>query len=148
MLTKNHGYDFQNFLFIKESDIHKYQPLAGSYAVIQCDERYLFCFNTWRKQWELPAGQREEHETPKECALRELYEETGQKLFDLEFKGLLKSKNSNNNQVKYNPVYFTKVEKLQPFQKNDETSEILLWDLISPISYIDELDFKLLDSII
>lgn len=148
MLTKKHGYDFQNFLFIKESEVYKYQPLAGSYAVIKCDEKYLFCFNTWRKQWELPAGQREEHETPKECALRELYEETGQKVFDLEFKGLLKSKKLIDNQVKYNPVYFTKVEKLQPFQKNDETSEIKLWDLISPIGYIDELDLKLLDYII
>ena len=60
----------------------------------------------------MPAGQREEHETPKECALRELYEETGQKVFDLEFKGLLKSKKLIDNQVKYNPVYLTDVEKL------------------------------------
>ena len=56
-------------------------------------------------------------ETPRECAVRELYEETGQIVNDLEFKGLLKLKNQWNGSVKYNPVYFSFIEKLQPFQK-------------------------------
>jgi len=62
--------------------------LAGSYAVIKCDDKYLLCYNTLRKQWELPAGQREKNETPKECAIRELFEETGQCVSKIDFKGL------------------------------------------------------------
>lgn len=58
----------------KEIEINQYQPLAGSFAVIRCKDKYLLCYNKWRKQWELPAGQREEGETPMECAIRELYE--------------------------------------------------------------------------
>ncbi|ALC85336.1 DNA mismatch repair protein MutT [Bacillus sp. FJAT-22090] len=143
-ITKNNGFDF---LIVKEEEIYDYQRLAGSYAVIKCDDKYLLCYNTWRKQWELPAGQREENETSKNCAIRELYEETSQIVSDLEFKGLLKVKNLSNDEVKYNPVYFTTLEELQPFQKNNETSEIKLWNLKEQVGYIDEVDIKIFDYI-
>lgn len=67
--------------------------------------------------------------------------------FGLEFKGLLKVKNVTKNEIKYNPVYFTTLEKLQPFQKNNETSAINLWDLKQQIGYIDEVDIKIFDYI-
>ena len=145
--TKDNGYQFLEFLVVKEIEIYNYHRLAGSYAVIKCDEKYLLCYNTLRKQWELPAGKREMDETPKDCAIRELYEETGQIVLDIEFKGLLKVKNVINNEIKYNPVYFTTLEKLQPFQKNNETSEIRLWDLKQKIGPIDEIDLKIFDFI-
>ncbi|MBD8033352.1 NUDIX hydrolase [Solibacillus sp. Sa1YVA6] len=135
------------FLVVKETEIYTYHRLAGSYAVIKCDDKYLLCYNTLRKQWELPAGKREMDETPNDCAIRELYEETGQIVLDIEFKGLLKVKNVINNEIKYNPVYFTTLEKLQPFQKNNETFEIRLWDLEQKIGPIDEIDLKIFDFI-
>jgi 8-oxo-dGTP diphosphatase len=76
----------------ENNGFNDYYPIAGSYAVIKSSDKYLLCYNTWRKQWELPAGKREENESPKECAIRELYEETGQSVDDLKFKGLLKVK--------------------------------------------------------
>ncbi|MFF2755213.1 NUDIX domain-containing protein [Psychrobacillus sp. NPDC058041] len=145
--TKNNGFNFLDFLIVREDEIYDYQRLAGSYAVIKCDDKYLLCYNTWRKQWELPAGLREENETSKDCAIRELYEETGQIVSDLEFMGLLKVKSLSNDEVKYNPIYFTTLEELQPFQKNNETSEIKLWDLKEQIGYIDEVDIKIFDYI-
>ena len=147
IVTKNNGFQFLGFIVIKETEIYNYHRLAGSYAVIKCDDKYLLCYNTLRKQWELPAGQREINETPKDCAIRELYEETGQRVLNLEFKGLLKVKNVITNAIKYNPVYFTTLEKLQPFQKNNETSEIRLWDLEKKIGHIDEVDLKIFDFI-
>ncbi|WP_279401561.1 NUDIX hydrolase [Piscibacillus salipiscarius] len=132
-------------LFIKESEMHNYHRLAGSYAVIKCDGRYLLCYNTLRKQWELPAGRREENESPKDCAIRELYEETGQSVSSMTFKGLLKMMNVATREVKYNPIYFTTLDQLQPFQVNKETSEIYLWDLKSQVGYIDEVDIKIFD---
>lgn len=146
-ITKNNGFDFLDFLIVREDEIYDYQRLAGSYAVIKCNAKYLLCYNTWRKQWELPAGQREKNEMSKDCAIRELYEETGQIVSDLEFKGLLKVKNLSNDEVKYNPIYFTTLEELQPFQKNSETSEIKLWDLKEQIGYIDKVDIKIFDYI-
>jgi 8-oxo-dGTP diphosphatase len=145
--TKNNGFEFLDFIIATEKEINNYQPIAGSFAVVKCREMYLLCYNTWRKQWELPAGQREDDETPKECALRELYEETGQKVLDLEFKGLLKVKNTINGNIKFNPVYSTTIEKLQPFKENQETSLIKLWDLNEEIGYIDSVDIKILDYI-
>ncbi len=80
---------------VNEEDLHAYEPLAGSYAVIQVGDDILFAFNRFRKRWELPAGRREMDETPKECAIRELYEETGQSIKNLVFKGLAKIRNVN-----------------------------------------------------
>lgn len=142
---KNNGFTFIDFIYINEHEIAKYQPLAGSFAVIKCDHKYLLCYNNWREQWELPAGQREDNETPKECAMRELYEETGQIVTNLEFKGLMKVENTTNRKIKYNPVYFSTINKLQPFIANEETSEIRLWSRDEQIGSVDRVDIKLLD---
>lgn len=144
-ITKNNGHKFLDFIGAKEKDINNYQSLAGSFAVLKCEGKYLICYNIWRKQWELPAGRREGDETPKECAIRELYEETGQLVTNLDFKGLLKVKNTLNGNIKFNPVYFTTVESLQPFKENEETSGIKLWDLREDIGYFDSVDIKILE---
>jgi len=65
-IAKNNGFEFLEFISVKENEINNYHPVAGSFAVIKCEGKYLICYNTWRKQWELPAGQREGDETPKE----------------------------------------------------------------------------------
>jgi 8-oxo-dGTP diphosphatase len=144
-ITKNNGFEFIDFISTKEKDIHNYQPLSGSFAVLKCKGKYLICYNSWRKQWELPAGRREGDETPKECANRELYEETGQIVPNLEFKGLLKVKNTLNGTIKFNPVYYTTIEKLQPFRENKETSAIKLWDLREEIGCFDSVDLKIFE---
>ena len=146
-LTKNNGREFVDFITMSEEDIYDYLPLAGSFAVIKCEGKYLMCYNLWRKQWELPAGRREGYETPKECAIRELFEETGQMVSDLEIKGLLKSQKIINGEISYNPVYFTEMKKLQPFIENEETSDIRLWDLKEKLGYFDSVDIRIFDYI-
>lgn len=142
---KNNGFEVVDFIHIAEEEMYSVHPLAGSFAIIKCEGKYLICYNTWRKQWELPAGHREEHETPKQCAIRELYEETGQIVEDMDFKGVLKSKNTESMAVKYNPVYFATLDTLQPFLKNAETSTIKLWDFSEEIGSIGILDYKLME---
>lgn len=56
-------------------------------------------------------------------------------------------KNTVTGDIKFNPVYFTTIKELQPFKENDETSEIILWDLQKGIGYIDGVDIKILDYI-
>ncbi|WP_371932615.1 GrpB family protein [Bacillus carboniphilus] len=145
--TKDNGLRFLEFLSISEEDIYTYDPLAGSFAVIKCHGDYLMCYNTWRKQWELPAGRREENETPKECAIRELYEETGQYVTHVAFKGLMKSVRTLNGEIRLNPIYFAEVSELQPFIENDETSKIKLWNLKDDIGVVDSVDIKIFDFI-
>lgn len=84
----------------------------------------MICFNTLRNQWELPAGTREQNETPRECAVRELFEEAGQSVTELKFKGLLKVKDIKTGNIKFNPIFYMDVKELQLFIKNEETTEI------------------------
>ena len=140
-------YEFVDFLPINEEALCEYKQLAGSYAVIRIDGKYLICYNKWRKQWELPAGGREQNETPKQCAMRELFEETGQKVSDLQFIGLLQSKHAHTGALKHNPVYFAETDSLQPFIENDETVEIQLWGVSTTLDNFDPLDRKILDYI-
>jgi 8-oxo-dGTP diphosphatase len=143
--TKNNGRRFVDIIRLAERDITKFSPIAGSFAVIVCKGKFLLCYNVWRNQWEIPAGSREGNETPMECAMRELYEETGQKVQVMKFIGLLHSVNIQDSSNIYNPVYFSTVSKLQPFRENDETSKILLWDLQEEIGPIDEVDINILN---
>ncbi|WPK11384.1 NUDIX domain-containing protein [Lysinibacillus louembei] len=147
MEIKNHGYIFQKFIPLQEHELTSFEQLAGSYAIIQSEGRWLICYNRWRKQWELPAGGCEADETPKQCAVRELYEETGQIAAELSFYGVLKSRNIQNDNVKYNPVYYGVIEQLMPFVENEETACILLWDMRAAIEAIDEVDLALLQAI-
>jgi 8-oxo-dGTP diphosphatase len=129
---------------VNEYEINSFQPVAGSYALLMCEGKYLLCYNTMRKQWELPAGKRELNETPKECAIRELFEETGQYVPDLVFKGLMKVHDTSCSTLKYNPIYFARIRELQPFLENNETAMIRLWDTDSELGSIDEVDRKLI----
>jgi len=143
--SQNNGFEFVKFLTISEKEINHYIPLAGSFAIVECMGDYLICLNKWRNQWELPAGKREAGETPLECAKRELFEETGQFVLDMEFKGLAMVRNCSNFQIKYNPIYFTSIKSLQPFRENSETTDIRLWDLKGDL-HIDEVDLMILEN--
>ena len=135
--------EFIDFFNLTEDNLQNYETLAGSYAIVQVENDVLFGFNHFRKRWELPAGKRELNESPKECAIRELFEETGQKVENLAFQGVAKIRNLETQQVKYNPVYFCKVSCLTSFIPNDEMDRITLWDLSSDIGPVDQVDLQI-----
>ncbi|WP_456274953.1 NUDIX hydrolase [Bacillus sp. AK031] len=91
----------------------------------------------------MPAGKREEGESCRDCAARELYEETGQVVDSLSFKGIM-VKESKDGELRHNPVFTAEIDVLQPFHENEETSQIMLWDMKRPLESIDEVDFILL----
>lgn len=146
MLAKNKsGWILLEYLKIKENEIEKYN-VTGAFAIVKVKDKFLFGFNNWRKQWELPAGGIEEKETAREAAERELFEETHQKNSELIFKGLAKIMRADG-EIRYQAIYQCFQEKLLPFKKsdNDEMDEILLWDLKQDIGYVDECDLKILE---
>ena len=97
MLAHNKsGWTLLEYLNVSEVDIGDYDNVTGAFAVISVNGEYLIGFNSWRQQWEFPAGGIEPGETAREAAIRELYEETHQCQTDLEFKGLFKIKDSKN----------------------------------------------------
>ena len=120
-VLKNNGYKFIEFIEIREEDITLYQPLGGSFAVLKSSEKYLMC-QTMNRHW----GVAEK---------------------DIDFKGLVKSRNISTGKVKYNPIYFALINTLQPFLRNPETSKICLWDLKEKIECVDEVDFAILNTL-
>lgn len=134
---------FIEFIRMDEKDMNSFSPLAGSYAIIQVRDEILFGYNRFRNRWELPAGRREGNETPKECAIRELFEETGQKVDHLSFQGIAKIKNLDKQIIKYNPIFYCKIDELSDFIPNEEMDRITLWDLGRDIGPVDHVDLQI-----
>ncbi|WP_449603498.1 NUDIX domain-containing protein [Paenibacillus sp. Marseille-Q9583] len=126
VINKN-GYEFLECIPLNEHELIHYALLVGSYAVVRFDGKYLLCFNALRKQWEGPAGGRDDSETAKECAIRELLEETAQIVQDMDFIGLLKVRKPDGT-IKYNPIYYAELDYIAPFRENDETDKIIFWN--------------------
>jgi 8-oxo-dGTP diphosphatase len=98
----------------------------------------------WKKHWELPGGTREDGESPRECALRELAEETGQKVTDADFRGVMEFRLQPDNKTEFGALYRAALTELQPFKANSEAKEIVFWDGISDIGEVDRIDVELL----
>ena len=148
VLAENkNGYQLLEFIQIPEEELMNsevYKPITGSFAFIKCDKKYLIAYNKWRSQWEFPAGKIEEGETYRECAMRELFEETSQKVSNLEYRGLFKVFDKNIGEIKYRTVYHAETDVIMEFNENDEMDKIMLWDLESDVGYFDEVDKKML----
>jgi 8-oxo-dGTP pyrophosphatase MutT (NUDIX family) len=70
----------------------KEDEFAG--IVIVYEDEILLCLRApnmehYPSHWSIPSGFVEEYETPQECAIRELYEETMITISDCEFIGIL-----------------------------------------------------------
>ena len=149
MLAKNKsGWSLIEYLNIREEDIGKYQNVTGAYAILRVADKYVIGYNTWRKQWEFPAGGIENAETAREAAVRELYEETHQRNYDLKFKGLFKVKDAKGN-IKYQAVFVGWQNEIVSFEpgENDEMEKIMLWDMKEDIGYVDECDVKIVQMV-
>jgi len=145
MLAKNKsGWKLIEYIDIGEDCIDQYQNVTGAYAILKVADKYVVGYNAWRKQWEFPAGGIDDGETPREAAIRELFEETHQKNSMLEFKGLFKVEDAKGN-IKYQAIFVCYQEELLPFEYNDkdEMNEIKLWDMQEDIGYVDECDVKI-----
>ncbi len=149
MLAKNKsGWKLIEYIDIQEEDIEQYQNVTGAYAILRIADKYVVGYNSWRKQWEFPAGGIDKGETAREAAIRELYEETHQKNEMLEFKGLFKVEDANGK-IKYQAIFVCHQEKLFPFEHsdNDEMDAIKLWDMQEDIGYVDECDVKIVQMV-
>lgn len=69
-----------------------------------------------------------ENESPQECIVREVFEETGQHIIgDPVYHGILIS-TFQTSTPSYGCIYFGEVESIDSFQPNQEISKIRLWD--------------------
>ena len=130
-----------------EFELIKLFPVAYSLVVAKHQGKYILVFNRFRKQWEVPGGRIEIGEGPSDCANRELLEESGQAGKNIKFQGIMKLRAKLGDRIKYGVLYSVELIDMLPFQANEEISEITLWDSISDIGYINEIDRSLLSSV-
>jgi len=121
-----------------ESDIYK--PLLITFMAIRHAQDFLLVHHRERQAWELPGGHIEGAESARDCAVRELFEETGQRVKHLEFRAVLKYRAGSDSRLYYGTLYSGELPSPAPFRENDEIVRITFWDGKADIGYMDEID--------
>ena len=145
-INKN-GDVFEEFLNIPEDKVKMEKldfPITHALIVAKNMTGFLLMYNTWKNKWELAGGIIEKGETMRECAEREMFEETNQIAEEINFKGLMKF-NLKNGKTEYGGLFSAYIKNERPFLNNDEAGKIVFWNGIDDIGYIDEIDKKLLE---
>ena len=119
-------------------------PITHSLIVARNKDGFLLMFNSWRQQWEVTGGIIEPGETLRECALREMLEETNQIPERIEFRGLMKF-TLKNGKTEYGGLFSVDIDTERPFVVNNEANRIIYWDGKTDIGYINEIDKELLN---
>ena len=134
---------------IQEEELYKNNNTmpSSAYAVIEVQGKFLIGYNSYREQWEFPAGKIESGESAMEAARRELYEETHQIVDELEFCGLFKIYDKTKKEYRFRAVYKGKAESLTEFVpwEKDEMQDIRLWDFGDQTIYVDQIDTKMVE---
>lgn len=85
-------------------------PCPCSLVTVWCGPCCLMVFDRWRQQWELPGGGREPDESPRVAAIRELHEETGRELPELDYVGTARFALSSDGRVELGALYRARIE--------------------------------------
>lgn len=152
IITDARGNIFLEFTQIPESELEHIEldaPLTHALIVAKHDNKTLLMFNRWSKSWTLPGGVIEAGETPRECAIRETFEETGQKAEQVSFAGLMKFELQPDfhgpHRIEYGALFAGAVEQPTDFIANDEAEKIVFWDGDEDIGQFEIIDLKLIE---
>lgn len=105
-----------------------------SLVVVACAGRVLMVLDAGRGQWELPGGMREPGETPRQAAVRELAEETGIVVADLEPAAVAEFVLARPARREYAAVYRLELRAGPQLAADDEVLDFLWWDPRSPLA--------------
>ncbi len=143
-VSNHQGYTLLGFVLPDGVQPKVHMPVTASLVALRCKGDYLVGYNRMRRRWELPAGGIEWRETAEDAAVRELHEESCQRVESLRSCGLALAKRSTGFR-KYTALYFAELDSLQPFKSNSEWSRIDLWNLKERARDFDPLDRMVLE---
>lgn len=94
------------------------------------DNKLIVVRHKDRETWEIPGGHKEEYESSEEAAKRELFEETGAKLYDLKW---ICTYAVNRNS--YGQLYFADVKELETLPESEIGEVKIVNDLPKKLTY-------------
>jgi 8-oxo-dGTP diphosphatase len=112
--------------------------------MVRINQRFLLAYHRHRENWEIPGGHIERGETPRQAAVRELREETGQTVAALRFEGVMQFRLHPDRRLEFGALFSGALPELQTFEANSEISRITLWDTLETIGPIDPIDQALI----
>ena len=145
--TDNRGNALLAFTPGEESDLERLEqalPCAFSLVLVWHHGRCLLVFDRWKQNWELPGGAREEGETPRAAALRELAEETGERPTSLDYLGVVRIRLVSDGHEELGAIYQTHIDQPIPFKPNNEIERVTWWTPGDPIADADAPDLAVI----
>ncbi len=119
-------------------------PLEFAVVIARHQDGALFVWNTWRQEWELPAGLIKAGESPIDAARRELAEESGQEAVSLAYAGLVVLRLASSGRLEMGAAFRGKIETLRPFRANAETARMMFRNAQTSVSeYVNEIGIAL-----
>lgn len=106
-------------------------PLPLALVALWHSDRVLMAFNRHRQTWELPGGQIDPGETPRQAARRELLEETNHVCQgQLRFVGFASFSLAPDQRAEYGALFTGHAADVSSlFQPNDEIAAVRWWDV-------------------
>lgn len=116
---------------VDESALHAFSPVTFALVIARDTAGFLLVLNCRRRVWELPGGIIEPGESARDCALRELLEESGQRARSLRWRALLQldlpGRASVRRRTEYGALFCGELVPDIAFVCNEEADEIGLW---------------------
>ena len=100
------------------------EPLKFAVMIAKYRESFFLVYNRCRACWEIPGGLIDPGETAREAAIRELFEETGQRAARERLLGRLEVSGETET---VGALYGCAVAESRPFTPNEEIAELALW---------------------
>jgi 8-oxo-dGTP diphosphatase len=131
---------------LREEDLSRLDPsapLTASLVVLWYGHECLMVFNRYHQAWELPGGMLDPGESPREAAVRELAEESGQQADTLDFAGVAKIQVAPDHRLEHLAIYNGSISTPQPFTPNNEMSKATWWTPGNPLPDLPPIDAAL-----
>lgn len=118
-------------------------PLPAALVVVWHAGECLLVFNRYRQAWELPGGMIDPGESARDAAVRELWEESGQRASEIVLAGVAEVWYDPAQRLEHLALYRGTAAARAPFVENDEMTQSRWWNPGDPLDGLQEIDAAL-----